>query len=153
LKLDALIRFYEELAIGSRNRLREFYAEGAWFNDPFNEVRGGDAFRCIFADMFERLEGPRVVITEQVADEGGAMLVREFHFQLRSWRKNETQVIRGASHLKFDAAGRVVHHRDYWDAAEELYLKLPMLGLLMRRLRKTLSSQRRPGPGCGNARS
>ncbi|MGO1254794.1 MAG: nuclear transport factor 2 family protein, partial [Alcaligenes aquatilis] len=30
--------------------------------------------------------------------------------------------------------------RDYWDAAEELYAKLPLLGLLMRWLRRKVSS-------------
>jgi steroid Delta-isomerase len=30
----------------------------------------------------------------------------------------------------------VVFHRDYWDAAEELYEKLPVIGALMRWLKK-----------------
>lgn len=38
----------------------------------------------------------------------------------------------GASLVRFAADGRVVYHRDYWDAAEELYEKLPVLGRLMR---------------------
>jgi len=29
-----------------------------------------------------------------------------------------------------------VFHRDYWDAAEELYEKLPVIGALMRWLKK-----------------
>ncbi|MGA0584669.1 MAG: nuclear transport factor 2 family protein, partial [Castellaniella sp.] len=37
--------------------------------------------------------------------------------------------------------GLVSFHRDYWDAAEELYEKLPVLGRLMRWLRKTLSAK------------
>jgi hypothetical protein len=32
--------------------------------------------------------------------------------------------------------GRVQDHRDYWDAAEELYEKLPVVGGLMRWLKK-----------------
>ena len=50
------------------------------------------------------------------------------------------QVIRGASHLKFDGEGRIRYHRDYWDAAEELYEKLPVLGGLMRLLKKRAAS-------------
>ena len=45
-------------------------------------------------------------------------------------------MIRGASHLRYDAAGLVAFHRDYWDAAEELYEKLPLIGSLMRWLKK-----------------
>ena len=46
------------------------------------------------------------------------------------------QTIRGATHLRFAADGRVNLHRDYWDAAEELYEKLPVLGGVMRFLKQ-----------------
>ena len=42
--------------------------------------------------------------------------------------------IRGATHLEFDTDGKVMLHRDYWDAAEELYARLPVLKWLMRAL-------------------
>ena len=38
--------------------------------------------------------------------------------------------------MRFAADGRVVYHRDCWDAAEELYEKLPVLGALMRWLKR-----------------
>ena len=47
--------------------------------------------------------------------------------------------IRGASHIvvcEDQARWRVAVHRDYWDAAEELYEKLPVLGSLMRWLKR-----------------
>jgi len=37
---------------------------------------------------------------------------------------------------ELDAQGRVTLHRDYWDAAEELYEKLPWVGGLMRWLKR-----------------
>jgi hypothetical protein len=46
----------------------------------------------------------------------------------------------GASHLVFDAASKVQIHRDYWDAAEELYEKLPWVGSLMRWLKRRANS-------------
>ena len=49
-------------------------------------------------------------------------------------------MILGASQLVFDAQGRVVLHRDYWDAAEELYEKLPVVGSLMRWLKRRANS-------------
>ena len=39
-----------------------------------------------------------------------------------------------------DAQGQVTLHRDYWDAAEELYEKLPVVGALMRWLKKRANS-------------
>jgi hypothetical protein len=45
-------------------------------------------------------------------------------------------VILGASHIVFNAQGLVSLHRDYWDAAEELYEKLPIVGSVMRWLKR-----------------
>ena len=134
--LDRLIDFYNSFAPDSVARFPEFYSADAWFKDPFNEVRGVDAIRHIFEHMFQQVENPRFVVTDRLAEADRAMLVWEFHFA----RAGKAQIIRGTSHLHFDAEGRVIRHRDYWDAAEELYMTLPVIGWLMRRLRRALSA-------------
>jgi hypothetical protein len=54
---------------------------------------------------------------------------------MRRFDTRTEQVIRGGSHLLLAADGRIAEHRDYWDAAEELYEKLPLIGGLMRWLK------------------
>lgn len=136
MNVAALIRFYQELSPESLARLPEFYDQNAFFKDPFNEVRGAAAIQRIFAHMFEQVAGPRFKIVESIEDAGGAMIVWEFHFHLRRRGADEVHILRGVSHLRFAADGKVVYHRDYWDAAEELYMKLPVVGWLMRRLQR-----------------
>jgi len=114
-------------------RLPDFYTGDAFFKDPFNEVRGVEAIRRIFAHMFEQVEEPHFVVTERLADDNSAMLVWEFRY-------GKGQRIRGVSHLRFADDGRVAYHRDYWDAAEELYEKLPLLGAPMRWLKRRLAA-------------
>ena len=46
------------------------------------------------------------------------------------------QTIEGSSYLQLNAQGLITLHRDYWDAAQELYEKLPVLGSLMRWLKR-----------------
>jgi hypothetical protein len=61
-------------------------------------------------------------------------------FLFRQARLGPTeQCIHGCTHFHFGADGRVTRHRDYWDAAEELYEKLPLVGALMRLLRRRAS--------------
>ena len=50
------------------------------------------------------------------------------------------QCIRGATLLRLADDGRIAMHRDDWDAAEELYEKLPLVGGLMRWLKRRTSS-------------
>jgi len=139
MQLKALIDFYEQLTLQDVSRFGEFYSDDAYFKDPFNEVRGVAAIEHIFRHMFQQVAEPRFIVTEQLVNEGSAMLVWEFHFRLRSWKPTQIQTLRGVSHLKFDAAGKVAFHRDYWDSGEELYMKLPLLGSLMKCLRKAFA--------------
>ena len=140
MQLAELIKFYQELAPESVARFPEFYSANAYFKDPFNEVRGLAPIQRIFSHMFSQVGEPRFVVTESIVAENGAMLIWEFNFQLKLWRKSQTQIMRGVSHLRFDADGKVDFHRDYWDTGEELYMKLPALGTLMRGLRRVMAA-------------
>jgi hypothetical protein len=140
MNVDALIRFYHELSLESVARFGEFYSEDAYFKDPFNEVRGIAPIQRIFSHMFGQVGEPRFVVVDKVVDERGAMLIWEFSFRVRFWGKGETQIMRGVSHLRFADDGKVDYHRDYWDTGEELYMKLPGLGSLMRGLRRALAA-------------
>ncbi len=142
MNLDRLIDFYHTLSPESVDRLPELYSADAYFKDPFNEVRGAASIQRIFTHMYEQVEAPQFVVSERVVDAHGALLVWEFSFRLRGAGTGTAQCIRGASHLKFDAEGKVRYHRDYWDAAEELYMKLPLIGTLMRILRNKLTAHK-----------
>ena len=133
--LAPLTRYYETLTLESVALLGEHYAADAEFKDPFNEVRGLDAIARIFRHMFIQVANPRFVVIEHFTSDAGAMLLWEFHFLTRGALPQSLSA-RGATHLRFDVAGKVILHRDYWDAAEELYAKLPLLGILMRGLQR-----------------
>ncbi len=137
--LARVIDFFETLSPASTARLAAIYTDDAYFKDPFNEVRGIDRITAIFAHMFVQVEAPRFVVTSSVAQDDAAFLTWDFLFRMKHFSGAE-QCIRGATHLRFDASGRVSFHRDYWDAAEELYEKLPLLGSLMRGLKRAARS-------------
>jgi hypothetical protein len=42
--------------------------------------------------------------------------------------------------VQFDPDGRVAEHIDYWDPAGQVYETIPILGLLMRALRRRLAA-------------
>jgi steroid Delta-isomerase len=136
--LTALVAAYELLTADNTGDLAARYADDARFKDPFNEVQGRAAIERIFRHMFEQVDAPRFCVTAQFAGDGVAMLTWEFHLRFR--RESRDRMIRGASHLRFDAQGLVTEHRDYWDAAEELYSQIPMLGSVMRWLRRRLAT-------------
>ena len=136
--LARLARFYETLTPQSLAQIERIYAPDARFKDPFNDIRGLAAITRVFEHMFTQLDEPRFVVTSRVAQGAEAFLVWEMQFRFQRYVAGP-QVIRGATHIRFDADGMVVLHRDYWDAAEELYEKLPLLGRFMRVLRRAVN--------------
>ena len=131
--LEDLIAWYQNLRPETLAEAARYYAADARFKDPFNEVRGIAAIERIFRHMFVQVDDPRFVVTARFTGEDGAMLLWEFHFRTRGIGA-QALCVKGASHLRFDAAGRVAEHRDYWDAAGELYARLPLIGAPMRLL-------------------
>lgn len=138
--VERIVVFFETLTPQSVNCFGDFYAADAYFKDPFNEVRGLPEVQRIFRHMYVALQEPRFVITERVVDGDQCFLGWEFHFRFKAFNPAREQTIRGATHLKLAADGRIRFHRDYWDAAEELYEKLPLVGGLMRWLKKRAGS-------------
>lgn len=132
-------QFFESLGPNDLVRLKEYYCKDAFFKDPFNEVQGLEAITLIFSHMFDALIQPRFVITHKVQQGEQCFVTWDFLFAMRQYQSHTTQTIRGASQLVFrleDGVWRIALHRDYWDAAEELYEKLPVVGALMRWLKK-----------------
>jgi ketosteroid isomerase-like protein len=133
-RLQQLIRFFEQIDTSNVDLLEHIYSPDAFFKDPFNEVHGIEAITGIFQHMFDQVDSPRFVVTTSVLQGDQAFLTWDFLFRMKRFSR-EQQCIRGATHVRFAADGRVSFHRDYWDVAEELYEKLPVLGSLMRTLK------------------
>jgi len=133
--LDKLIHFFESISQENTVDLKQIYTDDVFFKDPFNEVNGIQHVITIFDHMFHQLDQPRFVVTTHVSQGDQAFLTWDFLFKMKRFNRNE-QCIRGASHIRFAADGRVSYHRDYWDVAEELYEKLPLIGSVMRGLKK-----------------
>ncbi len=135
-RVQAAIDFFEQLQPADVAGLGRLYTEQAFFKDPFNQVRSLAGVQQVFAHMFETLEQPRFLVLDALAQGDQCFLSWDFVFQRQA--QKETMRIHGSSHLRFAVDGRVAYHRDYWDTAEELYEKLPLLGALMRWIKRRL---------------
>jgi steroid Delta-isomerase len=139
-RVQKIVHFFESLTPQAVAQMGEFYTADAAFKDPFNEVRGLAQVQRIFSHMYVALDGPHFVVTKTVTQGDDCFIVWDFKFRFKRFDTVTLQTVRGCSHLKLSADGRIADHRDYWDAAEELYEKLPMVGALMRWLKRRANS-------------
>ena len=138
--VDRIVQTFQTLTPATVDALGAIYATDARFKDPFNDVQGLAGIQHIFRHMFVSLENPHFIVTGRVVQGRQCFLTWEFRFGFRRFKQGQAQCILGGSHLMLNAEGLIAVHRDYWDAAEELYEKLPVLGSLMRWLKRRSNS-------------
>jgi len=91
----------------------------------------------VYEHMFDTTDNPHFIIHDRMVDGDQAFITWVFEFGL----KGKHYSVVGSTHLKFNDEGLVVLHRDYWDAAEELFQKLPVIGGLIRWLRRLFETK------------
>ena len=137
--IDRLISFYESMSHATIAQISEVYAPDAYFRDPFNEIIGVARIEAIFRHMYQQIEDPSFLVRGWSGTDDEGFVLWDMNFRSRLIRGGKNQTIHGVSHIRFDASGQVSYHRDYWDTGEELYAKLPVIGWLIRRLRRTMA--------------
>ncbi len=132
--LDRIIDSFENLTKENVGTLVELYSTNAYFKDPFNEVTGQSEIKAIFEHMFRQVDEPQFLISHSILQDNDAFIVWDFKFRIKGKRSQQT--IHGSTHLRFGLDQKLEYHRDYWDAAEELYEKIPVLKVLMRFIKR-----------------
>ncbi|WP_413207447.1 nuclear transport factor 2 family protein [Rhodospirillum sp. A1_3_36] len=144
---NAYLAFWSGLTPLTLDRLDTVVADEIHFKDPFNDVVGREAFRAVLAHMFEKTKNPSTTIVHWGWGGPDLVMVR-WRFSadvpiLGKW------VVEGMSDIRLGADGRVVSHMDHYDAAEQLYARLPGLGGLLGLIRRRMSAGVRPGGTVG----
>lgn len=135
--LSRYATLFETVSPDALDRLSEWFTEDARFQDPFNDVRGVAAIRRVFARMFETCHDIRFAVTDRLVHQDVGCLRWSMSFrpnvrglQQRTWH------IEGMSRIVFAADGRVQEHVDFWDSGTYFYARLPLLGSVIRAIRK-----------------
>jgi len=133
----ALKEFFETLAPNTRAKAFEnIYDKNVHFKDPFNDVIGLDGVYKIFSHMYRNLNEPKFLLHEFVQKENVLYIHWQFHFMF----KNETKAhsFDGLSRLVLNEEQKIIEHIDYWDAAEHMYGKLPLIGSILRYIKRKI---------------
>jgi len=132
-----ITHFFETLHQGiSVEVFSAVYDDAVVFKDPFNEVNGISEVHGIFEHMYSVLDHPRFIITEYIDNQNVAYVKWDFIFTFKG-EKQETS-FEGVSRLEMNNNGKIISHVDFWDAAENIYEKMPLLGSLLRFVKKKI---------------
>ena len=134
MKLNELCDWYANLSPQSLKHVSGLYHENARFQDPFNDVQGHEAISSVFKHMFDNTVDPKFRILDTQSSEPLAWV--SWTFSVGVFGK--VVDIDGMTRFEFAEDGRVLYHRDYWDASQ-LYEQIPIAGRIIGFLRKKMS--------------
>jgi hypothetical protein len=114
------------------------YGSEVWFDDNLKVVRGREALERYLIETTRSVESCTVEVLD-VARSGCEFYLR-WQMEIRSPRLKKSRPLLsfGMSHLRYDADGRIILHRDFWDAAGGLFEHLPVIGTIIRRIKGRL---------------
>jgi steroid Delta-isomerase len=129
------IRLFEELSMERLEGIEKFVSGDIQFKDPFNDLAGIDAFRRLLVKTLNDVKDPKFQVTHRAWTDDVLFLRWSFQGEvegLNHW------TVQGMSEVRFDERGLVCQHIDHWDASEQFYAKLPIIGAIIRLIRRRL---------------
>jgi len=134
---EAYARLLEALTADSLDDLRAVATPDVHFRDPFNDVHGVDRMIAAFGHAFTAADDVRFTVHDTALS--GTTAYLRWTFVCRPRALKAPLEIEGMSEVRFDAHGRVTAHLDYWDAGQGFYERIPVLGGVLRRVRRRLA--------------
>ncbi len=132
--------FFKNLNINTMNLVDEFYAPDVRFKDAVTSLEGSKAVRAHYEHQYANLSSIRwefrseLKSADSYAFEWTMILA---HSKLNGGKEFSVE---GASVLKFNQAGLVNYHRDYFDMGEFIYSKIPLLKWIDSKIKDLLKS-------------
>lgn len=145
--LTRYIEFMTALSAARLAELPQVVTDDMIFRDPFNDLRGREAFAHCLREMLAQIGELKIevshvgpLVATGVEPDAPARYVLRWTFGGRLRELGDRPwAVTGLSEVWLAGDGRVSAHIDYWDAARGLYETLPVIGALLRWLRRKLA--------------
>ncbi len=130
--ISGFIKLISTFGCDSLKVLPQIYSPTIEYEDPINKGKGLEHLYLVFEYLLKNFSEIEIQVKETSSTDHTAFVrwLMKYRF-----RKKEYS-IDGVTHLEFNSSGLICKHKDYWDASFPLYGTFPMLGSLMRAIKK-----------------
>jgi len=132
--VQQFVNYFENLDPNSIDGLDSFYAVNVHFQDPVHEISGLDSLKAYFNKLNKNLNAGSFSFVSVDTVTNKCFLQWEMTLSLKKPRK--TVRVNGISVLTFE--DKITIHRDYFDLGEMIYEHIPLVGGLVRFIKKKI---------------
>lgn len=121
--------------------MRRVTTEDVRFKDPFHDVQGRGAMLAVVEHTFSGVADVEFTITHRCLHPQGNIGFLRWRVSGRLHKLNgRPWSAEGITEVHLDTQGLVTAHIDHWDAASGLYETLPVIGPILRLIRRRISA-------------
>ena len=135
--LAVFCREYQRLGADNLEVLRDIYAPNIHFQDPSHQLAGIDTLVSYFENLFSNVKHCQFEIEQVMEQEGEAFVRWQMRFAHPKLNGGNTICVPGVSQLRFTE--QIDSHRDYFDLGAMLYEHIPVMGALVKTIKRRLS--------------
>ena len=133
-----IISAFNSLNKDNLDVLDSFYDNSIEFTDPVTSVKGLPQAKKYYAHSYQNVISIHFDFL-QINNEADLYFAKwNMHLQAKNLNPKKPFIVEGLSVLKFGSNDKVISHRDYLDLGSLVYEKLPVLGAMIRRIKKTM---------------
>ena len=136
--IDKFSSFYSDLASMEISELKNIYSSDVTFIDPIAQHKGLIAVENYFAKLLHNAKYCNFTIHNKESTQSGNYLV--------TWTMVFTSAkMQGGKPIKVDGLtqleisdNKITYHRDYYDLGQMIYENIPLLGRIVKRIKRGL---------------
>jgi hypothetical protein len=132
--LENFCKLYQSLDRNNLHQLKDVYSQKVEFVDAVNKIQGIDALTGYFEHLYQNMKYCRFIIENIIEQDGQACIVWHMEYAHNKINAGNMVTVQGSSFLKF--SDKIDFHRDYVDMGQMLYEHLPVVGMVIRGIKK-----------------
>jgi hypothetical protein len=118
------------------NAIGQVYADDLFFNDTLKTMHSGAAVEEHLLATARMLDSGTVTCHSEMRDNHGDYYLRwEMSYAGPKLNGGQAIVTVGMTQLRFDEAGQVIFHQDFWDSSSGVFEHIPFVGGQVRLIR------------------
>lgn len=126
--------YFTQMNFENPNALNEIYSDEITFRDPVHEINGIKNLQTYFDKLNNNLMEGSFQFNDESLVDNKAYLSWEMNVKLKRPKKSISAS--GITVLTFD--DKITHQRDYFDAGQMFYEHVPLLGSIIRSIKKKI---------------
>lgn len=132
-----IIEVFNQLRADNLHILDAFYHPQLKFVDPIGEVSGLPAMKKYYENMYKSVEEIRFDFVDHIENQGKHFVSWKMTLKTPNLNGGEPMVMEGSSHINFEPeTNLVIYHRDYFDMGAFIYEQIPVIGWIIRSIKK-----------------